>query len=415
MASMVMVSPTKDPLSQRKRSATNAFPIYTSNDIDLYSTEQQSYDSLMTKTKRHRQQQQYQEHHSRSKNQLVLSSSTLSSSSGSESRRKRVLDDAFPLNHNNGGGGGGGGCKGGGSRQCYPNFEQSKRHLSLRQNHTLSTPVMSSSFNDNTNQRKRGLDTAFPIEPSDHFRTGGIQLLDEGQGFAGFTPMKRHFSHQQQHKLSTPLESASSSSSSSNDTGQRKRGLDTAFPIEPSDHFRTGGIQLLDEGQGFAGFTPVKRTRVQETTFGLLQDKNTTKQQESPDENQPDANTNHKRGRDSMLGDSDDIIMGCTPTLKRGHLSTSNDIELDRPVFSKRYILQIEQHLKYQKEQAERLRHENFVLKQGVRIQDERNKKLLSKIAQLEYANYALCLRNAGQHSNNMMNDNGNGNVGGVH
>ena len=132
--------------------------------------------------------------------------------------------------------------------------------------------------------------------------------------------------------------------------------MDTAFPVPPSGTFRTGGIQLLDAGQGFAGFSPMKRTRTQQSTFGLMPSQ---QQHRSPDENQhPSKSTalstmsGNKRGRQQPPqqggGTNGDTIMQCTP-LKRGHKSNAMDEELDRPVFSKRYIAQIEQHLQFQK------------------------------------------------------------------
>ena len=211
----------------------------------------------------------------------------------------------------------------------------------------------------------------------------------------------------------------------------------------------------MDESQGFAGFSPMKRMRPA-STFGLTGEQQQQpqsqqqqqQQQVSPDENrQPFGSVlGNKRGRracgGSGSGESSDMMMQCTP-MKRGHVATAADEELDRLTYSKRYVQQIEQHLKYQKEtyetklrrecaaeiaavkakagttaaeassrialENERLRHENFVLKQGVRIQDERNKKLQMKISQLEQTNYALCLRNAANHVSSV----GSGNVGG--
>jgi hypothetical protein len=284
--------------------------------------------------------------------------------------------------------------------------------------------------------------------------------MDEGQGFAGFTPVKRHQMYSQgelpqgNHLLCDTTSSTSSSNSSSNSSSSstststathnhRKRGVEDAFPMPPSGTFRTGGVALMDQGQGFAGFTPMKRTRLQQqqqqqlssslstSTFGLEQQQ----RKKSPDENRQPLGgvlstvSGNKRGRLGSNG-SADVVMQCASARKRGHVSTAADVELDRPVFSKRYVTQIEQHLKNQKQtyetklrrdcaaeiaavkakaartaadtssrialENERLRHENFVLKQGVRIQDDRNKKLQTKIAQLEHANYALCLRNVG-------------------
>jgi hypothetical protein len=252
-------------------------------------------------------------------------------------------------------------------------------------------------------------------------------------GFAGFGVVnnKRHRTQKQTNTLSTPCSSSSSSSATTttpNNNNQRKRGLDAAFPVHSSSHFGPDGVHLLDEGQGFAGFSPMKRSRSsqqQPSHFG-----GPPPQQRSPDENQPlskiSANKRDFQQFENNNGSSD-IVMR-----KRGHLSTPADEELDRPVFSKRYMAQIEQQMKYTQQnyetklrrdcaneiaavkanaariaaeassrialENERLRHENFVLKQGVRIQDERNKKLQMKIGQLERANYALCLRNAGNH-----------------
>ena len=122
----------------------------------------------------------------------------------------------------------------------------------------------------------------------------------------------------------------------------------------------------MDESQGFAGFSPMKRMRPA-STFGLTgeqqqqpqsQSQQQQQQQVSPDENrQPFGSVlGNKRGRracgGSGSGESSDMMMQCTP-MKRGHVATAADEELDRLTYSKRYVQQIEQHLKYQKETYE--------------------------------------------------------------
>ena len=49
----------------------------------------------------------------------------------------------------------------------------------------------------------------------------------------------------------------------------------------------------------------------------------------------------------------------------------------------------------------ERLRHENFVLKSGIQIQQKQMLQLQTENTQLKHANYAICLRNAGGHHGN--------------
>tara|TARA_B100000795_G_scaffold224722_1_gene180219 strand:- start:183 stop:1457 length:1275 start_codon:yes stop_codon:yes gene_type:complete len=393
--------------SQRKRSLESAFPILLDDPIFLTNTTQQQVTNTFgfTQSKRSRveqQQQQQQQHH--------------------------------------------------------------HHHPSHPTTHSLS------------DTRKRSMDSAFPIPPS--------TLMNDSQGFAGFEPVKRHQTHaigqqhqhqQQQQQVVTSSSSSSSSSSTKTSTSSannnnnnninnnRKRGVDDAFPMQSSGTFHTGAISLMDAGQGFAGFSPMKRLRVQQSTFGLEQQQqqietittnktssssssSSSQKSHSPDENrQPSLKTSsssnkgvlgsvsgNKRGR--HVSNTNDVVMQCTP-LKRGHHLTNADVELDRPCFSKRYIQQIEQHLKYQQSdfeiklrrdcaaeiaavkakaartaadtssriavENERLRHENFVLKSGIQIQQKQMLQLQTENTQLKHANYAICLRNAGGHHGN--------------
>ena len=134
--------------------------------------------------------------------------------------------------------------------------------------------------------------------------------------------------------------------------------------------------------------------------------------------------TGNKRLRPS---DADDVEMGCSPMRKRAHGRCREDEELDRPVYSQRYVNQLSEHYEKQTEsknhklrreaaaeiaaktqktvqntakhasrialENERLRHENHVLRCGMQTLSKRADASNTRGQALARENNALKLR----------------------
>ncbi len=241
---------------------------------------------------------------------------------------------------------------------------------------------------------------------------------------------------------------------------------------------------LLDDKGGFAGFAPEKRTRLSDTfqgtcsgkkgesalsscslplsadrspSFGHRQSSPTTTTSTSTStvsvsapasvsasasasasaSTSPEVATeNHRPALHSMLlagnkrsrpSDADDVEMGCSPMRKRSHGRRREEAELDRPVYSQRYVNQLRDHYekraesknhKLRREAAaeiaaktqkteqntakhasrialenERLRHENHVLRCGMQTLSKRTDVSAARLQALERENNALKMR----------------------